>query len=153
MSATSWSFYNRARKYISGTINLGSGTFDLHLFTSASNFATVTISTLGSLTSQVSSASGYTTAGKQLASVTWSTGASAKQIAFNAAAVVQSAIAGTISNIKGAVIVARTGASAKATANKLLCFSTLSSSQFSISSGNTLTITPAATGIFTLAGA
>lgn len=151
MSAQAFKFYNRAKHAISGTIALGTATFDLHLVTSASNFATATISTFGSLTNQVASGNGYTLAGQQLQTVTWSTGASAGQQKFNAAALVFTATGGTLSNIKGVVIVARTGASAKATANKLLCYASLTSAQFSLSNTNTLTLTPAAAGIFTLA--
>jgi hypothetical protein len=43
------------------------------------------------------------------------------------------------------------GASAAvASARKLLCFCQLSSTQFTVTSPNTLTILPAATGVFTL---
>ena len=151
MSVQAWKLYNKAKNYISGTINLKTATFDLHLMQSASNFATLTLSTYGSLTSQVASAFGYTLAGKALTGVTWSAGASAGQQKFMASAKTFSASGGAIANIKAAVIVARTGASAKAAANKLLAFCSLSSGQFSISDGNTLTLTPNTLGLFTLA--
>jgi len=151
MAAQAWKFYNRSKHYISGTINLQSGTFDLHLFQSASNFATVTNSTYTQLTSQVASANNYTLAGKPLTSVVWTAGASAGQQKFSSAALTFTATGGAIANVKGAVIVARTGASAKDPANKLLTYASLTSAQFSISSGNTMTITMNASGIFTLA--
>lgn len=152
MPVQAFSFYNKAKKYLmNGTIEPGTTSLDLHLVQSASNFATKTLSTLASLTSEVASANNYTKAGKSLGSMTWSAGASAAQEAFKAAAVVVSAVGGAIANVKGAVLVARTGASAKAGANKLLMYASLSSGQFSISSGNTLTITPNAGGLFTLA--
>lgn len=151
MAAQAWKFVNKGKKYISGTINLGSGTFDLHLFQSASNFATATNSTLTQLTSQVTSANGYALTGKALTSVTWSDGTSAGQKKFTAAATVWTATGGSIANIKGAVIIARTGASAKDGTNKILCYASLSSGQFTITTGNTLTITMNASGIFTLA--
>jgi hypothetical protein len=151
MSVQAFKFYNRAKHAISGTIALATATFDAHLVQSASNFATATLSTFGSLTSQVASGNGYKLSGKSLTSVTWSTGASAAQQKFNAAALVWTAAGGAIANIKGIAIVARTGASGKATANKLLCYASLTSTQFSVSSGNTLTLTPSALGIFTLA--
>lgn len=150
MAVQAWKFYNKAKKYISGTINLGSATFDLHLFQSASNFATNTNSTLSQLTSQVSSANNYTTAGKSLTSVTWSDGTSAGQKKFTSAALTFTAIGGAIANVKAAVIVARTGASAKDGANKLLLYASLSSGQFSISQNNTMTLTMNSSGIFTL---
>jgi hypothetical protein len=37
-----------------------------------------------------------------------------------------------------------------ASARKLLCFCQLSSAQFTVTSPNTLTVLPAATGVFTL---
>jgi hypothetical protein len=48
--------------------------------------------------------------------------------------------------VKFAVIRNSTGA----TAGKLLCFCQLSTTQFTVTSPNTLTILPAATGVFTL---
>ena len=151
MSVQAFKFYNRAKHNISGTINLGSTSFFAHLITSAGNFATATISTLGSLTGEVTALNGYAKSGKALTSVTWSTGASAAQQKFTAASFQWKASGGSIANVKGLVLVGQTGASAKATANKLLCYCSLSSGQFTISSGNTLTITPNANGIFTLA--
>ena len=49
-------------------------------------------------------------------------------------------------DIKYAIIRNSTGAGA----GKLLCFCQLSSSNFTVTSPNTLTVLPAATGIFTL---
>lgn len=73
MSVQAFKVYYHAKKSIGNTtINLGGGTFDAHLAQSASNFATLTISTLGSLTSQVASGNGYKQSGKNLASVLWS---------------------------------------------------------------------------------
>lgn len=151
MSAQAWKFYNRGKHYISGTIALGTATFDLHLFQSASNFATVTNSTLTQLTSQVASANNYTLAGKSLTTVVWTAGTSAGQQKFSSAALTFTATGGAISNIKSAVIVARTGASAKDPTNKLLTYASLTAAQFSVSQNNTLTITMNTSGIFTMA--
>lgn len=152
MSAQAWSLYNKAKKYIgNGTIVLGTTAIDIHLMQSTSNFATKTLSTYGSLTNQVASANNYVLAGKALTSLFWSTGTSAGQMKFTAAATTWTATGGNIANVKAAVLVARTGASAKASANKLLCYASLSSGQFTVSQNNTLTITPNASGIFTLA--
>jgi hypothetical protein len=52
----------------------------------------------------------------------------------------------SLTNIKYAILRNSTGA----TAGRLLCFCRLSSSQFTVTSPNTLTVLPAATGIFTL---
>lgn len=148
MSATAWSVYNEAKKYIgAGTITFP-GTFRITLHTSASNFATATLSQHSELTNEVSEANGYSSSGKALATEAWTVGASAGQYKFDADDPFWSANGGTISNIKGAVIWQSAGSTAS---RKLLCNSTLTSSQFSLSSGNRLTITFNASGILTLA--
>ena len=152
MAVGAFTFYKNAHLNISGTINLGSTNFRAHFYTSASNFGTNTLSSLTSLTNEVASAYGYVKSGKAIGSVTWAAGTSAGQAKFTAAAWVLTAGASAIVGIKGVVIVGTTSTSAKNGANKLLCFSTLSTSQFTLSKGNTLTITPSASGIFVLAG-
>jgi hypothetical protein len=149
MAAGAWTFYNLAKKYIgNGVINLGSGAFRMQLHTSASNANTATLSTIGSVDNQVTEANGYSSSGKALANRAWTVGQSAGQYKFDADDSFWSANGGAISNIKFAVIWV-SGASAGA--RKLLVRSQLSSSQFSLSSGNRLTIQHASTGIFTLA--
>ena len=146
MAAGAWTFYNIARKKLAdGSFDLDTNAFRMSLYTSASNAATLTLSTRTSVTSEVTEANGYSSSGKPLASVTWATGASAKVYRFNCAAIVWTAAACSISGIKFAVIWQSTGV-----ADKLLCFSQLSTAAFSVTSGNTLTITPSASGIFEL---
>lgn len=150
MAAQAWKFYNKFKKYgMDATIDLNGTTFDMHLFQSASDFATATQSTLGELCSEVASGNGYTKSGKVM-TVTWTTGASASEMRFDATALIWTGTGGSIANIKAAVIVARTGASGKATANKLVCYASLSSGQFTVTIGNTLTISTPANGIFEL---
>lgn len=153
MSVANFKFYNTAKKYLGNrTIDLSgsNNNFDLHLVKSTSNFGTATLSTYGSLTNEVASAGGYTLAGKQLAGVSWGVGASAAQEKFTYTAMSLSASA-NITSVLGYVIVARTGASAKASANKLLGYASLTSAVFQVSSGNKLTLSPPGTGQFTLA--
>ena len=149
MAVGAFTFYKHTPKNIgAGKINLSGGNFRIALFTSASNAATLTLSTIGSVTNEVGSGNGYSSSGKALASKTWLSGASAGQWRFNAAATVWTGTGGTIPNVKFAVIWA-SGASAGA--RKLVCYSQLSTGQFTITANNTLTITPSATGIFNLA--
>jgi hypothetical protein len=152
MAAGAWTFYNKAKRNL-GTSAIALTTaatqFRMTLHTSASNAATLTLSTYGSVTGQVANGNGYLTSGKAFNN-TWTAGASAGQYRFNttAAGTFWSATAGTIPNVKFAVI----WTSAATTVNKkLLVFSQLSTSQFTIASGNRLTISPAATGIFNMA--
>jgi len=117
------------------------------LHTSASNAATVSLGVYASVTGEVSEANGYSSSGKALTGEVWTVGASATQYKFDTDDAFWSANAGTIANIKYAVIWI-SGASANG--RHLLCRSTLSTSQFSISSGNRLTITMNASGVLTL---
>ena len=148
MAATAWAVYNIARKYLgNGTINLA-GAFRMALYQSASNFNTATLSTYAQVTSEVANGNGYTTLGAALANEVWTVGASAGQYKFDADDPFWSANGGTISNIKGAVIYVSAGTTA---GRKLLCRSTLTSSQFGLSAGNRLTVQLNASGILTLA--
>ena len=148
MAVGAWTFYNKFRKNIgAGNVNL-LGTMKMALYTSASNAATATLSTKGSVTSEVTGANGYATGGAALAAtVTWTAGASAGQLRFNAGTQSWKASGGTIPNIKFAVI----WASAATPGAKLVCYSQLSTAQFTLSANNTISITPSATGIFNLA--
>ena len=152
MAASAWQLYNDAKRYIgNGTIQLGVNNFRMALFTSASNTSTFTLSTYGSLTSEISATGGYVAGGKALVPATgqWTTGASAKQMKFTYSTIglTFTASGASLTNIKYAVIYQ----SAATLANgKLVCFCQLSSAQFTVSSPNTLTVLPAATGVFTL---
>lgn len=144
MAATSWAFYDKAKEYIGdGTIDLDTDVFYIALFLSSSNASTATLTALASVSNQVASGNGYTAGGRQLSAVTWGSGASAGQRKWDSTAKIWTASGGTISGIKYAVIYA--------SGNQLLCWSKLSTSAFSVTDTNTLTVTPAATGIFTLA--
>ena len=148
MAAQAWKVYNKAKKSIgNGTLNLAGTVWRISLVTSASNFATFTISTFASLTNEIADGNGYSTSGKAMTSEVWTVGASAKQYKFDADDVIWTATGGTIANIKAAVIW-QSGASALA--RKLLCFASLTSTQFTLSTNNTLTIQMNASGILTL---
>jgi len=152
MAASAWQLYNSAKKYIgNGTITLGAGVFKMLLATSASNASTFTLTAYSQITNEIAATGGYTTGGKNLVPATayWTVGASAKQMKFTMSTVglAFTASGASLTNIKYAVIRNSTGA----TAGRLLCFCQLSSSQFTVTSPNTLTVLPAASGIFTLA--
>lgn len=142
MAASAWGFYNKFKEYMAdGTIDLDTQNFHMVLATSASNAETATLSTYASITNEVASANGYTQGGKTLAAVTWATGASASEMRFDSTATVWSAT-GSIANVKYAIV--------KNSAGKLCFYSKLSTGQFTITSGNTLTVTPSANGYFEL---
>jgi hypothetical protein len=155
MAASAFKLYNRAiRKLGAGTIALpgavrivlgGSGAS-----AGAADFATRTLSLLGSLADQVTSGNGYSSSGKTLASEVWTAGTSAGQIKFDAADPVWTATGGAINSIKGCALF-MSGASAGAC--HMLCYASLTSSPFNLASGNTLTLQFNSSGIFTAANA
>jgi hypothetical protein len=149
MAAQAWKIYNLAKKKIgNGSINLAATVFRMSLVTSASNFATLTIGTHASLTNEIADGNGYSTSGKACTSEIWTVGASAKQYMFDVADLVWTATGGNIANIKGAVIWL---SAASAGGRHLVATASLTSSQFTLSTGNTLTITINSSGVFTMA--
>jgi hypothetical protein len=147
MAAQPWKLYNLAKKKIGNTtINLAATTLRCSLVTSASNFATRTLGVFGSLTNEIADGNGYSTSGKAATSEVWTVGASAQQYKHDCDDFVWTATGGNIANIKGAVLW-YSGASAGA--RHLLAFASLTSSQFTLSTGNTLTLQINASGIFT----
>lgn len=148
MAATAFTLYDKAKKKIgNGTIVLGSGVVKAHLHTSASNASTSTMSLHSSVSSEVTEGNGYLSAGKSLASLSWTVGASAAQYKFDAADPIWTATGGNIANIKFFVL--RT--SVNASTGHLICWSKLTTAQFTLTSGNTLTVQFNSAGIFTLA--
>lgn len=147
MAAGAWTVYNEAKKYL-GNLTLSLATAKrLTLHTSASNANTATLSIYSELTNEVTSGNGYSSSGKSLANIAWTVGASAGQYKFDADDVVFTATGGSIANIKFAVISNVSGGAS----GKLVCRSQLTSAQFTLASGNTLTIQHASAGILTLA--
>ena len=143
MAAAAWLFYNEAKKYIgNGTIQLGTTALKMALTTSASNASTFTLSTLASVSNQIGTSGGYATNGKALATMAWTVGASAKQYKFDADDVLWTATGGPLTNVKFAVVGVSGG--------KAVMWSKLSTAQFTVTIGNTLTIQINAGGFFTL---
>ena len=151
MAASAWQLYNEAKKYIgNGTIVLGAGVFKMVLASASSNASTFTISVYSQLTNEIAATGGYVTGGKNLVPATaqWTVGASAKQMKYTMSTVglAFTASGAPLTDIKFAIIRNSTSGAA----GKLLCFCQLSSANFTVASPNTLTVLPAATGIFTL---
>jgi len=143
MAAAAWAFYNKFKEYMAdGTLDLDTDIFQLSLHKSTSNASTATLSTYASLDNEVTQANGYLTGGKTLSATTWSVGASASEMRFDATAAIWTASGGSVTSIMYAVI--------RESAGKLVAWSKLSSSVFAVTDGNTLTITPSANGVFEL---
>jgi len=151
MSVGAWTFYNTFRKKLGKKIiDLSADAFMIALFKSASNAATLTLSTLGSVTNEISATGGYAVHGRSVINRIWTVGASAKQFKFYASAPVFTASGAALNNIKFAVLHDNT-VGASAGLRPLVAFCQLSTAQFTISSGNTMSIVNPAAGIFTLA--
>lgn len=157
MAAGAWKIYTQAKRLLcSGSITLGAGVFKmcLHRASASANILKISdggISTWASVPGEISALGGYVAAGRNIGPATghWTVGASTKQMKFTmtTAGIIFTASGASLSNIKYAVIRNSTGGGA----GKVLCYCTLSTAAFTITSPNTLTILPAATGIFTLA--
>jgi len=153
MAAQAWQFYDSFKRYMAdGTLDLDGTNFRISLYKSTSNAisALATITVVGSVSNQLPDGNGYSTSGKALTQ-TWSTGASAGEMRFDATAVVWTASGGAIGSGSGIQFAVIWASGASAGARKLVCACSLSSAAFTITNGNTLTITPNATnGIFEL---
>ena len=131
MAVSAWVVNNYAKLKIgNATINLSDNAlFRMALYTASASATLVAgdVSVQGSLAGQASGG-GYTAGGT---------------VTFDSTAWV---VTGSIAAIKYAVIVASVGA----TSGHILCYSKLSTANFAVTGSNTLTITPNASGIFTL---
>ena len=144
MSATAFSLYNRAKFKIGhGDIVLGTAVLKLKLHTSASNASTFTLSTFASINNAIAATGNYPANGRSLLSMVWNTGASAKSYKLDAADIVLTASASALTNVKFATIGISAGLA--------LCWSRLSTAQFTVTVPNTLTIQFNTLGILTLA--
>lgn len=141
MAAGSYTLYNKSKKYLNtAQIDLDSNALFDGLFKSTSNASDYTLTNVSQITNPVSGG-GYTGA-KQLTSVVVTTGASAKQIKFDAADSVFTASGGNVGSIMYSVIYQSGG--------KLLAWAKLSTSAFTVTSGNTLTNQYSSSGLITI---
>jgi len=149
MAADAWDFYNEFTEFVAdGTMDLDADTFNLGLYLSTSNAATLSTSGRAALTNQHASANGYTQPGSALASVTWSR--TAGTTTFDSADEVFTASGGSIV-ARFAVIDDDTVTTP--VADPLCCYALMDNSPADVTAtdGNTLTIQMNASGIFTLA--
>lgn len=147
MAASAWTVFNRAKHKIgNGTINLGGGKYRLTLHRTS---ASAKLSGQPSIFTSVgfeSSGGGYSD--YLLSNVAWTGAASANSTTrkFDCTDPVITASSSVLSAVRYAVL----RYSAGAASGHLLCYAALSTAQFDVGSGNTLTIQMNASGIFTL---
>jgi hypothetical protein len=155
MAATAWGFFNKAKKLLAQETNgirLDSATqkFKMSLHTSAvfsTSASARAYSLFSALGNEIVAQGGYSAGGRTLAGVAWTLQGDPGSVKWDATDLVFTANGANLSNIKFAIIHVSAGS---VTSGYPLCWSRLSTSQFSVTSGNTLTIQFAAAGIFTL---
>ena len=143
MAASAWKVFNEAKKFLlTGDIDLNTQVVVLGLFKASSNASTFTLSTGASVT--VACSQGLITQKKTLSAITVTAGASAKVIRFDNTDLVFTASTASAFSVLYAVIYVSGG--------KAIAWSKLSTSGFSVTATNTLTIQFNASGIFELSG-
>ena len=144
MAAGNWLAYNEAKKYlVTGDLDLNGGALRMKLVSAAkaaavSNFTRSTFASLTHITTNLK------TPVKTPGAIAVTAGTSAKQTKFTTSEVIFSASGGTVTSIQYAVLGISGG--------KALGWCKLSTASFSLAAGNNLSVTPNASGIFTLTG-
>jgi hypothetical protein len=154
MAAGKWKVYDLAKKYLAdGTHDLDDTTnWKMALFLSTSNANTLSVGTsvYGDLTNEHANANGYTTGGVAVASESWT----------NSAGTITFTLANGLWTASGGSIVARfaviyRNATVNSIVKPLLCVCLLDTTpaDVTVTTGNTLTVSINASGVFTLSGA
>jgi hypothetical protein len=163
-AAGAWKLSTKAKRLIgtggavmtSNGVTLGVGIFKMSLHKTSASAALLTFSNAGrstfaSVGFEISARGGYVAGGRNIvpASGQWTIGSSANKMKFTYSSIglVFTASGSALNNIRYAVIRTSSGAGA----GKVLCWCTLSTAAFTITSPNTLTILPPAAGVFTMA--
>lgn len=153
-AAGKWKVYEQAKLRIGNlTIDLSStASWMLALFLSTSNANTLSVGTglYGDLTNEVANANGYTTGGVALTGELWTNAAGV--ITFTGSNPVWTAAGGSITGRFGVIY---KNATVNTIVKPLLCVCLLDATPADVTAttGNTLTVTMNASGIFTLSGA
>lgn len=146
MAAGNWVVYDQTKlKLGNKVLNLGTDTFKMGLFTSASNVGagSLATATYAAATNELATANGYTAAGATLTGVSWT----------NAAGTETFTCANPSWTASGGSITARFAVIYDSTSGDLICYCLLDSTpaDVTVTTGNTLTIQINASGVFTLA--
>lgn len=154
MAAGKWKIYEVSKKYLTdGTFDLDDTTnWKIALCSSSSNANTLSLAApiYGNLTNELSTANGYTSGGVAVTGVTLTN--SSGTITFDCDDVVWTASGGSIA---ARFAVLYKNATVNTIVKPMLCVCLLDTTPADVTatSGNTLTITMNASGLFTLSGA
>ena len=156
MAASAWKVFGLAKRSLGrGEFTLHTGVFRMALHTTAASAVLSTMRSIGvaisawaSIGNQISVRGGYQSSGRTVPVPKWSTGAANSTLKFyyTATGIIFTASGSALNNVRYAVIRNSTGAAV----GRPLCYAALSTAQFTIASGNTLTILPHANGVFAL---
>lgn len=150
MAASAWKLFYRAKRNLgAGNIVLTTGAvlkLSLHRTSASANLLTSIASIFSEVGSEINAAAGYTTGGKALPNVKWTISGSTMRFTFSSTGLAFTATGSALSAIRYAVIRTSIGA----TSGRVICYCALSTAAFDLAVPNTLTIIPAAGGVFTL---
>ena len=142
MATSAWRLYRKAKGRMITDLNLESDVFRLHLYRTGSNCTDLSHSTKASLTNEVTAnQAGYTQSG-----ITLSGGlvtVSGSVVKFDLTDLVITASGGDMTGVRFAVV---------EHSDFPFMYTEMSTAGFDVTSGNTLTISPAASGVFELTG-
>lgn len=154
MAATAWGFFNKAKKLLAADSNGirldGTNKFKLSLHTSgafSTSASARVFSVFSTIGNEIAIQGGYAAGGRTLTNIVWTLQGDPGSVKWDATDLVFTANGANLTAIKFAIIHMSVGS---VTSGYPLCWSRLSTSPFSVTSGNTLTIQFAAQGIFTL---
>lgn len=143
MAATAFILYNTAkRELLKGRCDLDTNLTRAYLYKGSSNASLTTLVLLGSVTNAVSGG-GYTGA-KSLGTIAITLSGDAAK--FDAADTIYTASGANVTSVKYLVI----ASTFSGVGNQVVCWSRLSATAFTVTSGNTLTIQYSSSGIFSL---
>ncbi len=151
MAAGTWTIYRSAKARMGsqgGTLPLDTGGFKMALYTTAASASITNLSAFSlysqiGTSNQVATSGGYVAGGKLLGNVAWTASGANFKFRYTTSGVIWT---GTMTNIRYALIYQ----SASVTGGPVVCYAALSTAQFTVDTGNTLTVKPAAAGVFVL---
>lgn len=152
MAAGTWTMYRSAKGRMglspSTGLPLEAGVWRMALFTTAAS-ASITNQSMSlwshiGTSNEVAGGGGYTTKGKTLSNSAWTLSGNNWVFRWTSSGIRWS---GSLGNVRYALIYQ----SASNGGGPVVCYAALSTAQFIVNTGNTLTVKPAAAGVFTLA--
>ncbi|MEN6605915.1 MAG: hypothetical protein ABFD60_01630 [Bryobacteraceae bacterium] len=153
MAIGNWIMFDKAKQKVwNGGLDLDTDTIKVAFFRTSAALTRASGSIWSQLVGEISATGGYASHGYALAGLSVKAGTSAGQTVFTHAAKVISAVAGALTNIRYAVLVDESKGTSGGN-RPIIGFCALSTAQFTVTSGNTITLNPPTPGVFDLTGA